>query len=108
VAGQLIPPPELAPPALDRLTPAQRGEAWLNLLRLGEDFVLTRLRRQVGPDGDVRAAYQAWYWERMAEHDRMIEQMLRRMSRMETCRRHFQNERAEAILSNRQVFLESN
>jgi hypothetical protein len=81
VAGQLIPPPELAPPSLERLTPGQRIEAWLSLLRLGENLVLERLRQEVGPNGDVRAAYQAWYWERMAEHDRMIEGMLQRMSR---------------------------
>jgi hypothetical protein len=81
LAGQLIPPPELAPPGLDRLTPAQRGQAWLGLLKTGENLVLAGLRRDIGPDGDLRAAYQAWYWERMAEHDRMIERMLQRMSR---------------------------
>ena len=81
VAGQLIPPPELAPPGLERLTYSQRCEAWLGILKTGENLVLAALRREIGPEGDLRAAYQAWYSERMAEHDRMIERMLQRISR---------------------------
>ena len=80
MAGQLIPPPELAPPPLEGMTPAQRGKAWLGLLATGEKLVLSGLRRDLAPGGDLRAAYQEWYRQRMVEHDQVIEGMLRRMS----------------------------
>jgi hypothetical protein len=81
MAGQLIPAPALAPPALDRLTPAQRGRVWLELLATGEKLVLAGLRRELGPDAELRQAYQEWYRQRMEEHDRVLEDMLRRLNR---------------------------
>ena len=38
----------------------------------GEQFLLAGLEREVGPSGDVKAAYQRWYAERMEEHDRAM------------------------------------
>jgi hypothetical protein len=37
-----------------------------------EQLLLAGLRREVRPDGDVRAAYRRWYTERMNEHDRTL------------------------------------
>jgi hypothetical protein len=42
-------------------------------------FLLSALRREVGPDGDVMAAYRQWYWQQMEEHDKAIVRMLERL-----------------------------
>ena len=39
------------------------------------------LRRQVGPGGDVRAAYRQWYAEQMREHDRTMLHLLEEFDR---------------------------
>jgi hypothetical protein len=81
MAGQLIPPPELDPPVPDHLTPAERIALWMGVMDLCEQFLLAGLRREIGPDGDLRAAYRQWYATQMEEHDRMIKRMLEELSR---------------------------
>ncbi len=65
-------PAELASPVLDHTTPQQRIALWLDLVEACDQLVLAGLRREIGPSGDLRAAYRRWYAERMEEHDRMI------------------------------------
>ena len=89
MAGQLIPPPELAPPVPHRLTVEQRIALWLDLFDLGEQFLLAGLRREIGPSGDLRIAHRRWYAERMQEHDRTMRRML-----TELCRRESEHVRA--------------
>jgi hypothetical protein len=48
------------------------GAEWLDLLHTGEKLLLAGLRREIGPDGDLRAAYRSWYREQMDEHDRLV------------------------------------
>jgi hypothetical protein len=43
-----------------------------------EQFLLAGLRREIGPDGDLNAAYRKWYAEQMEEHDRTILQFMER------------------------------
>lgn len=74
-AGELIPPPDLAPPSLKGTTMQQRIVMWRQLMDLAEQFLLAGLRRKVGPDGDLEAAYRRWYQRRMQEHDRAMLQM---------------------------------
>jgi len=72
MANSLIPPPELAPMVPQGL-PASRGiELWAEWPDTCEEFLLAGLRRQVGPDGDLRAAYRQWYAAHMTEHDRTM------------------------------------
>ena len=72
MANRLIPSPEQAP-SLAPGTPSSRCiEIWAEWLDTCEQFLLAGLRRQIGPDGDLRAAYRQWYAERMAEHDRTM------------------------------------
>ncbi len=82
MSGELIPPPELAPPIPRGATPEQCIAAWLDLMDACEQFLLAGLRREIGPDGDLQAAYRRWYAEQMEEHDqvmlRMIEEFERR------------------------------
>jgi hypothetical protein len=65
-------PPDLAPPVPENTTPEQRIAMWADLLDACDQLVLAGLRREIGPDGDLRAAYRRWYAEQMEEHDRMI------------------------------------
>ena len=38
--------------------------------------LLAGLRREIGPDGDLQAAYRKWYAEQMEEHDRTMLHMM--------------------------------
>jgi hypothetical protein len=57
----------------------------VDLMNTCEAFLLAGLRREIGPDGDLQAAYRRWYEARMEEHDRtmihMVEEFNRRLSR---------------------------
>ena len=81
MTGQLIPPPDLAPAVPDSATPQQCIAIWVDLMNACEQFVLAALRREIGPDGDLRAAYRRWYAEQMEEHDRMILHMAEELNR---------------------------
>ena len=81
--NQLIPPPELAPSMPRDSTPDQRVAAWVDLMNASEQFVLAGLRRQIGTDGDLAAAYRAWYARQMEEHDRTVIHMLTELRRRE-------------------------
>ena len=79
MSGQLLPPIELAPENLGESSPERCFAVWLDVLNSGYKLVLSGLTREIGPAGDVHAAYRQWYVEQMAEHDRTIERMLWRM-----------------------------
>jgi hypothetical protein len=81
MAGELIPPPELAPPLPASLTPEEGIALWVDLMNTCEQFLLAGLRREVGPDGDLQAAYRQWYAEQMEEHDRTMLHMLEELDR---------------------------
>jgi hypothetical protein len=81
MAKPLISPPEQAPSLPPGLTREQRIEVWLDWLDTCDEFLLAGLRRQVGPDGDLREAYRRWYAEQMAEHDRAMLHMVNEFNR---------------------------
>ncbi len=72
MAGQLIPPPELAPPIPDGLTPEQRVALWADLYNAGEKLLLAGLRRDIGPDGDLIQAYRDWLRRYYDDHDQIL------------------------------------
>ena len=76
-----IPPPDLAPPVPERATPEQCIAMWLDLMDACEQFLLAGLRAEIGPDGDLRAAYRKWYAEQMEEHDRTVLRMMEEFER---------------------------
>ncbi len=80
MAGQLIPPPDLAPPVPDGLTPTQRIALWVGLMNTCEQFLLAGLRHEIGPEGDLHAAHRQWYETQMEEHDRTMRRMLENLS----------------------------
>ena len=55
------------------------GAEWLDMLRTGEKLVCAGLRREIGPEGDLRGAYRRWYEEQMLEHDSLLVQMYDRL-----------------------------
>lgn len=75
MAGQLIPPPGQEPQVPKDATPQQCIRMWVDLMDTCEQFLLAGLRRQIGPDGDLKAAYREWYAQQMEEHDQMIRRM---------------------------------
>jgi hypothetical protein len=88
MAKRLIPPPELAPSIPHGLPASASIELWVEWLDTCEEFLLAGLRRQVGPDGDVRAAYRQWDAEQMMEHDRTMRHLVEefdRRSRLSGC-----------------------
>ena len=44
---------------------------------------MAELRRKIGPDGDLKAAYRQWYEEQMQEHTEGLIQMLRNLHNAE-------------------------
>lgn len=72
MACQESSPPSEVP---DRETREQYVAAWLDLMTASEELLLAGLRREVGPDGDVMAAYRKWYADQMEEHARMLEHL---------------------------------
>jgi hypothetical protein len=83
MSNQLIPPPELAPSSVKHLPLEKRIELWSNLVDACEAFLLSELRRRIGPEGDLQAAYRQWYARQMDDRDRAQIQFLENLSRRE-------------------------
>jgi hypothetical protein len=62
-------------------SPTERIRMWLDVMGTCEQFLLAGLRREIGPDGDLQAAYRRWYAEQMEEHDRMMVHLMERFAR---------------------------
>ncbi len=85
MANQLIPPPGMEPVIPDHLTPDQCVALWADVVDAGEALLLAGLRRQVGPNGDIRDAYRRWYAQQMDEHDRWMRRLAENLHRRGVC-----------------------
>jgi hypothetical protein len=81
MSGRFLPPPDLAPPIPADATPEQCIRLWIDLMNACEQFLLAGLRCQIGPDGDLKAAYRKWYADEMEEHDRVTLHMMHEFER---------------------------
>jgi hypothetical protein len=54
------------------------GFRWMDMLRTGEKLLRAGLRRELGPEGDVDAAYRDWYRRQMDEHDELVAKLCER------------------------------
>ena len=81
MASSFPSPLDLAPSVPKSATPEQCIAAWLDLMDACDQFLLAGLRREIGPDGDLKAAYRKWYAEQMEEHDRMMLHMMEEFER---------------------------
>jgi hypothetical protein len=86
MAGQLIPPAELAPPVPHDLSPEHCIALWREAYDAGERLLLAGLAREVGPGGDVLAAYRRWNEDYLRQHDEMIVRMLANLHSREAAR----------------------
>ena len=75
MSGQLIPPPGFQPQVPADATPEQCIRLWVDLMDACEQFLLARLREEIGPEGDLKAAYRKWYREQMEEHQHVLRRM---------------------------------
>ena len=79
---EILSAPARLSPSLPRdATPEQCIRAWIDIMHTCDQFLLARLRREIGPDGDLREAYRRWYATQMEEHDRMILHMMEEFER---------------------------
>lgn len=76
-----MPPADFAPRVPEGATPAQCIEMWLDLMNACDEFLLAGLRREIGPDGDLKAAYRQWYWQHMEAHEQALFRMLRHLDK---------------------------
>ena len=65
--SQLIPPPDLAPPGIAHLSPADRMRLWAQLVDEGDRFVYDGFRQRLGSDEAARQACLEWLERRNAE-----------------------------------------
>ncbi|MDP6356915.1 MAG: hypothetical protein QF473_17520 [Planctomycetota bacterium] len=63
-----------------KTTPAERIQMWCELMDFTESVLRAGLRRKVGPDGDVEAAFREWYQREMEQRDRDRLNMKKRWS----------------------------
>jgi hypothetical protein len=56
---------------------------WLDLMGACEQFLLAGLRREIGPAGDLCAAYRRWYAGQMEEHDQVLLHLMQAFARRE-------------------------
>lgn len=83
---QIVAAPAALSPSLPRnATPDQCIRAWIDLMHTCDEFLLAGLRREIGPDGDLIAAYRRWYAEEMERHDRMMLHMMEEFDRRAGC-----------------------
>jgi hypothetical protein len=80
MADEPATPIDLTPSVPGDATPQQCIRTWLALMDACEQFLLAGLRREIGPEGDLRLAYRKWHAEHMEEHDRMIQRMAARLA----------------------------
>lgn len=83
MAGQLIPPPELAPSVPKGLTSEQLVSMWMDLTDACEELLRAGLRDRIGPLGDLEAAYQEWDERRYEEHVQAMIHMMKELVRRE-------------------------
>jgi hypothetical protein len=81
MANQFIPPPGMEPALPETLTPDHCVAVWVELYDANEALVLAGLRREIGPDGDLRQAYRSWYAQQMLEHDQWMRDLAERLYR---------------------------
>jgi hypothetical protein len=86
VANQLIPEPGMEPAVPEKWTPELGIALWADLMDACDELLLAGLRREVGPGGDLEAAYRRWYGAQMEEHDRAVDLLVSNMNRR--LRRH--------------------
>jgi len=90
--NQLIPPPELAPPGIGHLSVKERIELWAQMVEEGDQLVLAALRRELGPNADLAAAFTQWLDRRADEKIRELRMVAQSCRREQELARAFPGE----------------
>jgi hypothetical protein len=72
IANQLRGPADLCPAVPAGATSEQCIRLWLDLMETCDQLLLAGLRREIGPDGDLKAAYRQWSAKEREERDRAL------------------------------------
>jgi hypothetical protein len=68
-------------PEAENWTPELGLRLWVDLVDSCEQLLLLGLRREIGADGDLAAAYRRWQAVQREEHDRAMDQFVENMNR---------------------------
>jgi hypothetical protein len=81
MANQLRGPADLCPAVPEIATSEQSIRLWLDLMETCDQLLLAGLRREIGPDGDLKAAYRRWRAKDREERDRALFQLIENFNR---------------------------
>jgi len=62
---------------------SQCVEAWFEVMDWGDELLLAGLQRDLPEGLTIRDAVRQWYEQRIVEHDKKIEHMMRELSKRE-------------------------
>jgi hypothetical protein len=82
--SELIPTTKLAPLLPGDISVDHCIEIWLDLIDATDDLLRAGLRREVGPCGDLRAAYRQWSAAYRQSHDEAIQRRMDKLSQLES------------------------
>lgn len=60
-----------------------RIREWIDLNATCDRLLLAGLRREIGSEEELPAAYRRWYANQMKEHDRMLAHLVQRFAQCE-------------------------
>jgi hypothetical protein len=81
MAEPVTPAADHAPIVPEGATVSDCIRMYLEWLDVCEQLVLSALRREIGPDGDLKAAYRRWYEEQSDEHYQVLVHMAEEFDR---------------------------
>lgn len=81
--GQLIPPPEFAPPSVKHLTSLQKILIWGEMVEEGDQLLLAGIRAKTDSESSAIAKARDVMERRNCEHDRALESMILNMRKRE-------------------------
>ncbi len=61
-------------------TPNQFIAVWLDLIETTDQLLMAGLARELGPRGDVKAAYRKWFANHRKSHEQAVERMMSRLN----------------------------
>ena len=60
----------------------QRIAMWMDVVDTAETLLLAGLRREIGPAGDLRAAYRQWYARYQTGHDEANQRVISKLRQL--------------------------
>ncbi len=80
--SELLPRPELSHTLPQGVSQDQCIAMWIDLVDTTDAVLLAGLRRTVGADGDLRAAYRRWQDDYRVEHDKITKRVMKALRQL--------------------------